>query len=388
MKILLVTHIFPPAVDGGSQIIAKIGQYFQNNGHQILVLTSDCRSTDDFVNFSSTPVSHHQSHVLALPVYKHLRRPLKFLNLFFHSDQLFIFQKGPIFKLIPYFKSLIAIHRFHPDMIIAGPLPTTIVLYANFIKKITGAKLLIAPCFHPDDPDFSRRPLINVLRQANYIWTQTDFETKYLIKNYDISKSKIFTLGSGIDKTLLAVPLSSKRDVRRTGRFNLLFIGSFASHKGLSTLIDSLNYLPENVTLTLAGQKTLYFPVIEKQLNTRIKIITDFSDAQKIALLDSCTILISPSTQESFGLVILEAWARYKPVIAANIPASTELISKTKGGMTFKVNNSRDLAAKINFLLSNSQLQKDLSKNGHQFVQEHATWDKIGKTLWSKISSS
>jgi glycosyltransferase involved in cell wall biosynthesis len=99
-------------------------------------------------------------------------------------------------------------------------------------------------------------------------------------------------------------------------------------------------------------------------------------------------VLISPSTQESFGLVLLEAWARSKPVIAADIPASSELINKTNGGLIFKTNDSDDLTKKINILLKDSRLQKQLGRNGFKYVQSHATWDRIGQALWSKISSS
>lgn len=399
MKILLVAHVYPPAVDGGSKVIAKIGEYLQSQGNQILVLTTNCRSTDDFVNPSSKPIYGHQPNVLALPVYKHLRRPLKLINLFLKSDLLAVLQKGPIFRLFPLIKSLITIKKYQPDLIIAGPLPTAIVLYASFITKITHAELLINASFHPTDPDFSRQPLIKTLQSADFIWTLTDFETSYFHQHFNIPLSKMINLGNGIDKKLLSVLPSSREVARRAGGFELLFIGSFAAHKGLETLIDAFSEIchltSDKLTLTLAGQKTLYFPTINKkiislpaEIKSRIKLLFNFSDKSKTNLLDSCTILISPSTQESFGLVLLEAWARSKPVIAADIPASAELITKASGGLIFKINDPIDLALKITKLLKSTSLQKQLGSNGYKYVQERATWDRIGQALWSKISSS
>ena len=49
MKILLLSHIFPPAIDGGSKVIYKLGQYFESQQHQTLYISSNCTSTDDFV---------------------------------------------------------------------------------------------------------------------------------------------------------------------------------------------------------------------------------------------------------------------------------------------------------------------------------------------------
>ncbi len=153
----------------------------------------------------------------------------------------------------------------------------------------------------------------------------------------------------------------------------LLFIGSFAAHKGLSTLIDAFKLLPNNYSLTLAGQKTLYFPTLN----------TNFPDSHLSALLDRSSILISPSTQESFGLVLIEALARSRPVIAANIPASIEIINKTKGGLIFKQNDPQDLASKILKLPSN--ITSNLLHFSSSYLKNHYTWDKIGEMLCQKL---
>ena len=170
----------------------------------------------------------------------------------------------------------------------------------------------------------------------------------------------------------------------------LLFIGSFAAHKGLSTLIDAFKLLPNNYSLTLAGQKTLYFPTLKKEIDNlpthikkRIKIITNFPDSHLSALLDRSSILISPSTQESFGLVLIEALARSRPVIAANIPASIEIINKTKGGLIFKQNDPQDLASKI--LKLPSSITSNLLHYSSSYLSSNYTWDKIGEMLCQKL---
>ena len=57
MKILLLSHVFPPAIDGGSKVIYKIGQYFESQHHQTLYLSSNCSSTDDFVKSKYKKIS-------------------------------------------------------------------------------------------------------------------------------------------------------------------------------------------------------------------------------------------------------------------------------------------------------------------------------------------
>jgi len=117
MKILLISHIFPPAIDGGSKVIYKLGQYFESQNHQTLYLSSNCFSTDDFVKskYKKIPTIYHQQPNIYLSVYHHLRQPLKFLNLFLKKNSLKVFQKGPIFKIIPLLKATYQILKFKPD---------------------------------------------------------------------------------------------------------------------------------------------------------------------------------------------------------------------------------------------------------------------------------
>ena len=403
-KFLLLTHIYPPAIDGGSRVIAKMGEFLQSNNHQVSIITTDCQSTDDFSSPRHSQIKIEGGNILRLPVITLFHRPFKFLGRFFPNFK--TLSKGPIFSPYSSFSFLVSVLRFHPDYILAGPLPTTMVLYANFLKNFINiiykinnfpsfsqrrglrgrfCKLLINASFHPTDPDFQTPILLNTLKSADYIWTLTDFETNYFNKKLNIPKSKLILLGNGVDKSFL-----STTNLLNYSSTNLLFIGSFSAHKDIPTLITAFSLLPSKYTLTLAGQKTLYFPVIQKQIDSlplsikkRIKIITSFPDSDLSKLIDNCSVLISPSTQESFGLVLLEALARGKPVIAADIPASMEIIKKTKGGLIFKQKDPEDLASKI--LKLPSLITSNLLHFSSSYLSNHYTWDKIGEKLCKKL---
>lgn len=414
-KILLISHIFPPAIDGGSRVIYKIGQYFESQNHQTLYLSSDCSSTDDFTksNKIPCPVKGRVKEGFYLPVYHRLRRPFKFINLFLPKNSylhnlLKVFQKGPIFKLIPFISTTIKIIKFKPDLIIAGPLPTTIIVYANFLKKVTNlynrivnssffCRLLINSSFHQTDQDFFQKPLIKTLQQADYLWTLTQYETDFFIKKLNINPQKIILAGNGIDSDFLIkekkiTPCPVKGRVGEG--FCLLFIGSLSAHKGLKILIKSFStiYNLQLTKLILAGQKTLYYPEILKtikqqpqEVQKNIKFIFNFPQKKLKQLIDSCDILILPSNQESFGLVLIEAWSRQKPVITTDIPPLKEIITRSKGGLIFESNNINDLSSKINQLLNSPQKRHQLGQNGFNYVKNNYTWSIVGKKISQKI---
>ncbi|MFA5531983.1 MAG: glycosyltransferase family 4 protein [Candidatus Shapirobacteria bacterium] len=402
MKILGLSHIFPPAIDGGSKVVYKLGQYFESQNNQLLYLSSNCFSTDDFVNSKSTKTSSSYLNFIKLPVYKNLRRPLKFLNLFlpqktYLSDLLKVFQKGPIFKLIPFIKTTIKIIKFHPDLIIAGPLPTTIVIYAHLFKKLTHSKLLINSSFHQTDPDFHYLPLIKTLKKADYLWTLTQYESNYFIKTLHLNPKKIILAGNGVDSTLITK--KSIKTTSKTTKNKILFIGNLSSHKRVDFLIKSFSSLITNDQklksnkLIIVGQKTLFYPQIKKiynSLNPDIKTQIEFKfnivDQKKlIKIIDDCQFLVLPSIQESFGLVLIEAWARGKPVITTNIPPLQELVTKSKAGLTFKIDDSTNLQKQIKKLLNDPKLCSKLGQNGLNYVKNNYTWAKVGQKICQKI---
>ena len=391
-RFLLMSHIWPPAIDGGSRVIYKMGEYLQSKGHQVSVITTNCRSTDDFTSSSHSQIKFDKDdpNIHRYPVITIFHRPFKLLGRFIPNFK--TFSKGPIFSLKSFYLLLTTSLKYKPDYILVGPLPTTMSLYARLIHYLSthllhySPKLIINASFHSTDPDFNTPILIKTLKSADYIWTLSEFETKYFNKKLKIPKSKLILLGNGVDKNFLSTsPLPSSSSIN-----HLLFIGSFAAHKGLDTLIEAFQLLPHTYHLTIAGQKTLYFPIIENKIKSlpllfkkRIKIITNFPNHSLSKIIDNSSILISPSTQESFGLVLIEALARSRPVIAADIPASIEIINKTKAGLIFKQNNPQDLASKI--LKLPTLITSSLLISSSSYLKNHYTWDKIGEKLCQKL---
>jgi glycosyltransferase involved in cell wall biosynthesis len=397
MNILIITHIYPPAIDGGSRVISKLGEYLKKEGHKITVLTTNCTSTDDFINPKSKPIfTKPNPYIIRLPVYKHFRYPLKVLNLVFPqhtyiSDLLKVFQKGPIFKIFPLLKSLFYLKKQRIDLIITGPFPTSIPIYANILKKIFNSKLLVNASFHQTDPDFFRLPLIQTLKNSNFIWSLTLYEKKYFSTKYGIGPEKIILAGNGVDKKFLI----KNNNIKFPQKPNILFIGSLAKHKRVEFLIKTfknLSYHFPDLTLTIAGQKTLYFPEIEQllmkipiKIRNKINFKFNFPQSELSQLIDDSTVLVLPSVQESFGLVLIESWSRGKPVIVSSIPSLKELVTNSKAGFVFKKDSLKSLQKTITEVLVDQTICQKLGENGLKYVREHYTWNQVVKKICQNI---
>ena len=387
-RFLLLTHIYPPAIDGGSKIINKIGDYLTSKKHQTLIITSNCNSSDDFSKFRYKKIIHSKE-VLSIPVITVFHRPFKFISRYIPFFK--VFSKGPIFDLIPFIKSLILVIKFHPDFIIAGPMPTTIIVYAKIFQFFSASKLVIVPCFHPMDPDFQSPLLISCLKKSDYIWYLTNYEKEYFQKNLNINYSKYIVYGLGVDSDFIISP----KDIKYPKNPHIIFIANFSAHKRSELLISAfkkvLSIYPK-ATLTLLGQKTLYFPVITKYLesldkNTKkhIHFIFKPSLSEIKSAIDHSSCLVLPSVHESFGLVFVESLARGKMVIGADTPQSTEVIKTLGGGFTFKTDNVDSLYKTIIKLIKNPSLTSKFAMIGYQNVKSIYTWDKIGENLCKKL---
>jgi glycosyltransferase involved in cell wall biosynthesis len=141
---------------------------------------------------------------------------------------------------------------------------------------------------------------------------------------------------------------------RGTGGY-VLFVGRLAVEKGLHTLLDAwrLGHLPE---LRIVGDGPLA-PVIAAAAASlpHVRWLAEQERGQVLALLRDATCLVFPSEwYETFGRVIIEAFAAGTPVIAAAHGAAVELVEDGSTGLHFRPGDSRDLVEKVKALTADT----------------------------------
>ncbi|MBX3301840.1 MAG: glycosyltransferase family 4 protein [Nitrospira sp.] len=87
-------------------------------------------------------------------------------------------------------------------------------------------------------------------------------------------------------------------------------------------------------------------------------------------ILIGCEVFVLPSRSEPFGIVILEAMACKKPVIATKVAGPMEIIEDGITGILVEADNPDMLAKAMINILNRRDLQLFLGENGHLMVQE------------------
>ena len=152
-----------------------------------------------------------------------------------------------------------------------------------------------------------------------------------------------------------------------------LFVGRLERIKGLHTLIELWNQVAE-YDLLVAGTG-LEGDVLREQAaaNPRIKFLGPMSQSQLGALYGHALACIVPSlTYETFGIIIIEAFARKTPVIVRDLGALPEVVNDSSGGFIYR--NDDELLAAIEKIGTSPTLRYQLGTKGYEaFI---ANWSR------------
>lgn len=94
-------------------------------------------------------------------------------------------------------------------------------------------------------------------------------------------------------------------------------------------------------------------------------------------LLAALDCFLLPSVKELFGLVVLEAWAGSRPVVASDVGGLSHLVSHGSDGLLFESQNAESLTAALERFATEPDFRASCAQNGMKKVLAHYTWEKI-----------
>lgn len=136
----------------------------------------------------------------------------------------------------------------------------------------------------------------------------------------------------------------------------VIFIGRLGEEKGVKTLIEAWKHLPRiPLKIVGAGPDAEKLKSLVRDLNVRnIEFLAYRPHHECMKILGEARFLVMPSIwYETFGLTIVEAFSKCKPVIASNHGAMADIVQDGETGLLFKPKDAERLAAKVKFLWDN-----------------------------------
>ncbi len=163
----------------------------------------------------------------------------------------------------------------------------------------------------------------------------------------------------------------------------ILAAGRMSRQKGFDLLVEAvpmiLGYYPETrfvVSGTGPEKETVVNRARELGVEHACVFLETLPRAKYIDLMRACDIVAVPSRNEPFGIVILEAWAAGKPVVATNAGGPREFVWHDVNGFLVDA-DAAGLAHGIGSLLADHDHCRALGANGRRAVENKYNWDVV-----------
>jgi glycosyltransferase involved in cell wall biosynthesis len=176
----------------------------------------------------------------------------------------------------------------------------------------------------------------------------------------------------------------------------LLFVGRLIERKGLRYLLAALPLILAEcpVRLRVVGTGDEWTEIQQLCKKLEIQDIIDFlgvlSNEELAEEYASCDIFVLPSIvnrkgdTEGLGIVMIEALAHCKPVVATDVGGIADVIRSGETGLLVDEKNPSALAQAILSLLHNPKLAQQMGEKGLADVQSRFSWSRL-ILLWQDI---
>jgi glycosyltransferase involved in cell wall biosynthesis len=248
----------------------------------------------------------------------------------------------------------ILISRYKPDFIICHG--NRAIIFACGAAKPSHTKII----------GVSHNYSYKKLQRCDYIITLTEDLKQNLINN-NVPVYKLIPLSNMIRINNAYLPKPYRKPMI------LGSLGRFVRKKGFLHLIQSIDLLKKDgyyIKLILGGdgeERTELEKLVSKlNLTSQVDFIGWVKD--KNAFFNQIDIFCLPSISEPFGIILLEAIEKSKPIIATRSGGPQEIIRDKQDGLIADIESPEDLAAKIKIMINDKKMADKMSKSAYNRI--------------------
>jgi len=192
---------------------------------------------------------------------------------------------------------------------------------------------------------------------------------------------------NGIDVDRFRRPAARPPEMASDLRF-VLFVGRLEPRKGLDRLIRAMpavqRHAPDaRLAVVGDGPDRAALEAAAREADVDVLFTGRVSDDLLPAYYRAADIVCSPALgDESFGIVLLEAMAAERPIVATRIEGYAEMLGGSGNARLVEIDDPPALAREIVGLLADSELRRALGASGAAFVRDY-DWQSIARRLES-----
>jgi colanic acid/amylovoran biosynthesis glycosyltransferase len=245
------------------------------------------------------------------------------------------------------------------------------LLGIEFSMTLHGSDLLLHPSY-----------LDTKLKHCKFCVTISEFNRRHILERYPkIKPAKILVRRMGVDHATINV--SAAQPPRENRHLNMLAVGRLHAVKDHAFLVQACRLLKNRGILfdcLIAGdgpERTSIEALIDDlDLQGEIRLLGHLSRQQLDACYTCADLFVLTSRSEGIPLVLMEAMARGKPVLAPAITGIPELVLDGKNGFLYHPGSLEDFVARVELVHGSESALGPLCRAARQHVLQHFNREK------------
>lgn len=157
-------------------------------------------------------------------------------------------------------------------------------------------------------------------------------------------------------------------------------VGRLVGVKGFDLLLHAVALVDSPMRLTIVGdgpeREALEALAQQLGIGGSVSWVGKKSASQVQQIMSRGDVIVVPSRREAFGIVALEAWASGTPLVATSLGGPSTFVTDGHDGLLANPEEPRDLASKIERVLTDRELASRLVENGRKSVRAF-TWERV-----------
>lgn len=222
----------------------------------------------------------------------------------------------------------------------------------------------------------------SVLRNADAVIAVSQFLKKETVKlGIEEERVRVIYAGVGGGKQGRATPKGKR----------VVFVGSLVKQKGVDTLLHAFKRVikkHDDAELLVVGdgkdRRTL--ERMSRELGIKTSFLGNVEDIEKVLIKSA--VLVLPSREEGFGLVLLEAMQAGVPVVATKVGGIPEIVVNGENGLLVEKEDVNALATAVIKLLEDKALRNRLILKGIKTAEKYSWANMAGEVdiLYREVS--
>lgn len=403
LHILFLTPAYPPFPGGGERYVRALALELARRGHAVTAVTSAAATEQDFWQGAVQPVIRETQDGIQL-----VRCPLRpfpggrpALMAWRKAMVLLSLLPGPQTAVLPRMARLIPPLQYLPDTLAQLPAGFDLVHGFNISWEYTllagrqfarqrGLPFIATPFAHLGTGadrvarNSTMKHQLRLLREADRVLTLTAIEKEELAQR-SVLANRLDVIGTGLDPLPALPPHTTVMQNFRLSSPYVIFVGRASHDKGAlhaAQAVLALRAQGTAVTLVLVGQSSPEFERFYRRLDAPeregIRPLGILSDVDKHALIKNAAALLLPSRTDSFGIVLLEAWAHGLPVIAARAGGIPGVVDDGRNGILVEFGDVPALSRAIHVILTDGAFSQKIGRQGQEKVHAVYSWRHVG----------